>query len=445
MQDGYRVSWYEPGATKPSRKWVKTEGEAELLKEEKSKAFALKDTGLRQVTTRLSQDHIPFVEDALRILEKHDYLNFAEPANAAQLVRAVEWFVENYRDRAEGMPTVEDFVALFLKAKLAKAEGTHRDYEKNLAAFLKAGYGKYRLDDVTTKMVSEFLAKSAVGPTTKSKYFGALRALFYFAMEKSEFVDPPWLEHNPVLDLHQKPKPSVPRRHRYTLAEVKDLIQVALYLRCAPIIILRLHTMLRAEEAERFIDGPTPPPRKRGRPPASAAYNPWAHIDLEQRQLSYHEADSEKDSRDITLYPVLIDWLKFFREHRIPLRLSKREVTARQLAVPAKFGAQFTNLIRHTAISFRATFCGSLLEAAVEADNSETVIKRHYFRKVSPEHAAAFHELTPDKFDLRLYMYPNFVWSKDELQALEKRYPGISTELRVARRHRNHGHDQFSR
>jgi len=433
VQDGFRVAWYELGAAKPSRQWVRTAAEAELLTAEKAKAFALKDTGLRQVTTRLRQDHIPFVEDALRILEKHDYLKVDEPATAAQLVKAVDWFVANYRDRAADMPTVEQFIPVFLKAKQAHAPATHHDYQKNLEAFVRAGYGGHRLDEITAKMIADFLAKVKVGPTTKAKYFGALRALFYFAMAKSEFVETPWLEHNPALDLHHPPKPSVPRRVRYTLPEVKDLIQVAIYVGAAPLILLRLFTMLRTEEAERFIRGPVAARRKPGRPRAGSAYSPWAHLDLEQKTLSYHEADGADHSRDITLYPALVDWLKFFQAQGIPLELTRREIAARRIAVPRKFGDDYANLVRHTAISFRATHCGSLLEAAVEADNSENIIKRHYFRKVSPQDAAEFHTLTPDKFDLRPYVDPNFPSPADRKE-LEKRYKGIGAWLRKRRR-----------
>ncbi len=441
VQEGYRVEWYEGG--KRRRKKFPTLESAQLFYEEKRRNFALQNTKLNLVPTRLTAEHIKFVEQALGILEKEDFLRVDDPSTTAALVKAVEWFVANYRDPVAGMPTVKAFIAVFLEAKKSKADGTYRDYKKNLAAFLKAGYGDHRIDMVTTAMIAKFLKDCGVGPTTKAKYFGALRALFYFAMQKSEFVETPWLDHNPALDLHQRPTPSVPRRHRYTLAEVKDLIQVSIYLRCAPLVVLRLFTMLRTEEAERFIKGPPPPPKKPGRPRAAAAYNPWAYIDLEQKTLAYHESDSAKDSRDITLYPVVIAWLKFFREHRIPLQILKREVDARRIAVPTKFGADYTNLIRHTAISFRATYCDSLLETAVEADNSEKVIKRHYFRKVSKPDAEEAHALTPNKFDLRPYLDPHFVPNEVERRELEKRFPGISSEIKISRRNRTRGQEQF--
>lgn len=180
VQDGFRVVWYEGDERK--REKVATEEEAELLCAGKAKAYAFVDTGLRQVTTRLTQGHMVHVELALRRLHEHQYLNFDVPEEADQLVRAVDWFIRNYRAPVENMPTVKSFVPLFLKAK----------------------------------------------------YFGAIRALLYFASSKSEFVETPWISHNPAVDMPHPPKPSVPRRQRYTLDEVRRLIQVSVYLRCAP-------------------------------------------------------------------------------------------------------------------------------------------------------------------------------------------------------------------
>lgn len=210
---------------------VATAEEAELLRAEKAKAYAFVDTGLRPVTTRLTQGNMVHVELALHRLHEQQYLNFDVPAEADQLVRAVDWFIKNYRAPVENMPTVKSFVPLFLKAKEAMAPATHQDYKKNLEKFAEPPYGDLRLDQITTKHVADFIESKKVGRTTKAKYFGAIRALLYFASSKSEFVETPWISHNPAVDMLHPPKPSVPRRQRYTLDEVRRLIQVSIYLR----------------------------------------------------------------------------------------------------------------------------------------------------------------------------------------------------------------------
>lgn len=460
VQDGFRVSWYEDGAQKPSRKWVKTEPEAILLTENKRTAFALKSTGLRLVTTQLQQGHIRHVEDALHILENHSFLNFHQPEEASALVKAVEWFVAHYVPEREDMPTVSSLMELFFISRKRLAPQTLQDYRKNMGIFAKATFleshekgrtwgapdnaemaakqtkvGDMRIDLITGKHVTEFLDSRPGGKTTKAKYFGAIRALFYFAIEESDEIPLPFLSKNPALLVRRPPRATTPKRHRYTLQEVRDLIQVSIYLRCAPLVVLRLYTMLRAVEADRLINGPATTPRKGpGRPQKN---DPWQSIDLHKEQkegdrkgmLEYHETNEEDPAnRDITLYPSTVTWLTYFKEHKIPFSANRQEEYARRVAVPRKFGPEYPNVIRHTAISFRACYCQSLLETASEADNTETIIKKHYFRKVSEPDAEAFYQLTPDKFDLRPFTEQKFP-SERQLAELKLTYPGIEKYL----------------
>ncbi len=437
---GWRVDWYN-AVGKRERPFfnLTQENEANLFLEKKRREFALADTGLNLVATKLTDVHLRYVEQALALLEEKEFLQISRPDTTKELVELVRWLVDNYDKRPDEMMTVAQLIALFLTAKKVKAPATQVDYAKNLNIFARTPcdrdlhpgkkYGDLRVDEVTTKDVAAFLQSRVINKTTESKYYGALRALFYFAARTSEYLEVPLLTDNPVLGILHPAKPTDPKRHRYTVDEIKRLMQVSIYLRCAPLVIVRLFTMLRQCEASRLIAGPKPT-GGRGRP---VKYDPWEKFELKRKapKLPYHEADeTDSAARDITLYTALVAWIEVFQRLGVPLHDTRREIDARRIAVPQKFDGEFTNLIRHTAISFRASICDSLLEVGTEADTTERIIKKHYLHKVEKPDAEEMYWLTPDKFDLRIYDDSKFP-SATELKALKKEYPGIGEFLRA--------------
>ena len=184
----------------------------------------------------------------------------------------------------------------FKKSRAHRDRRTREDYSSCLKTFVAAGYGHLRIDEVQSKHISEFLDSRPVGQTTKRKYFVALRAFFYLACSKTVFGQK-WLETNPVKEL-PSPAATTPRRVIYTLQEIKDLIQVSAVIGCVPIVILRLFTMLRADEATRFLS--TEEIVKVGDTERVRTRDPWDDIDLPNLVLRYHEPTDDRYSRDIS-------------------------------------------------------------------------------------------------------------------------------------------------
>lgn len=434
VQDGYRVHWYEADGRR--RTWVKTEKEAQDLVQAKEGAEVLTGAGYNQVATLLDPLQIRAAEKAFQLLHDGSYLDLKDPSTAKALVESTQWFLSNYRPPTEA-PTIADFSTLFFKSRSHRDKRTQDDYRSNLKLFI-AAFGAVRIDSITSAQISEFLHARPLSNTTKRKLWSILRAFFNVACRKTEY-GPPWLVDNPVKEV-TPPVPVEPKRIIYTLPEVKDLIQVSIYIGCAPLVVFRLFTMLRADEAKRFLSAPAvitsednenaARRKKKRKTPAKVGLEAYrTKIQWETRLIDYQEPTNSTYTRKIKLLPVLEQWLRLFEERKIPLINSRLEEEARRIAVPGKFGKGYDNLIRHTAISNYVNCFGSLADAAYAAGTSERIIKKHYHEFVTAADAEAYYNLTPEKFDLSL-LYPGTRYRTNELLRQHvAQYPGLQDYL----------------
>lgn len=99
-----------------------------------------------------------------------------------------------------------------------------------------------------------------------------------------------------------------------------------------------------------------------------------------------------KDVRQITLQPNLKAWLRAYPLEKYPILPSNAfdEVTA----VRQKF-ALGHDVLRHTFISMHVGQFRSMSDTALQAGNSESMIKKHYLNLVAPDDAKAFWEIYP--------------------------------------------------
>lgn len=90
--------------------------------------------------------------------------------------------------------------------------------------------------------------------------------------------------------------------------------------------------------------------------------------------------------------PNLSEWLARFPLERFPVvpKNARRMIQH----VREKFGLT-DDVLRHTFISMHVARFKSLGEAALEAGNSEAMIRKHYLNLVSEQDAAAFWDLSP--------------------------------------------------
>lgn len=385
----YRVAWYENGKRHRQNFATQEEAEKQVAAEKKKLIEGQHDLGTQ--VTSLSKAQIIAAESAFRSLQTADYFDPKEPASAGSLVRAVEWFVENYSEQAIELPTVRSAVDKFLATRKTASPRTLKSHKGYLDSFCET-YGERLIAAITPLDISDFLDAAKVGDVAKLHRWDSLHALFEFCAGKKN-VEGTWIGRNPV---KQVPEPTYhPNKPQiYTVPEVRRLIEGSVAYGYAPNVVIRLFSMIRAEEM------------------AAMVFNHgslWPYVNLDTGWLELTKAevktrsDKKRGGRRIRISPTLKKWLLEFKKRGWDISENRtQDEKVRSHASPDKIGrgSGFTNLIRHTAISYRVTNEGSFSTVATEAGTSEVIIRASYFQRVSTKASAEFFRLTPDEFTL---------------------------------------------
>ncbi len=386
----YRVAWYEDD--KRQRRNFATQEEAEKYVDVQNTRLTEAQHNLVTRVTEMSFAQIKAAESAFRLLERKQYFDPKEPSSADSLVKAVEWFVESYPRQAQMLPTVGYAAGRFLvMRKRSSAIRTFKSHWGYLKAFC-ASYGKFLVAAITPADIANFIDRSDVGDVAKLHRWDTLHAFFEFCAGKKN-IRGAWIGLNPV---KQVPEPTYhPNKPQiYTLPEVKRLIEASIDHSYAPSVVVRLFSMVRTEEMMAMV-------HNRG--------SLWSYVNLETGWLTLTNAevktraDKKRGGRRIRISPTLRKWLFEFKKRNWDISDNRtQDEKVRSFANSEKLGrgSGFTNLIRHTAISYRVTRVGSFATVAEEAGTSEAIIRASYFDRVTPKAAVEFLQLTPDKFSL---------------------------------------------
>jgi len=290
------------------------------------------------------------------------------------------------------LPTVGYAAGRFIvMRKRSSAIRTFKSHWSYLKAFC-ASYGKFLVAAITPADIANFIDRSDVGNVAKLHRWDTLHAFFEFCAGKKN-IRGAWIGLNPVKQvpepLYNPKKPQV-----YTLPEIRRLIDGAILHNYAPSVVVRLFTMIRADEMADMV-------RFKG------SIWPYVNLDTGWIELTPDEvktrADKRRGGRRIRISPTLRKWLLVFKKQGQDISENRTfDEKARKHANPEKLGRDsgFNNLIRHSTISYRVAAEGSFAAVADEAGTSETIIRASYYDRVTAKAAAEFFRLTPDKFDL---------------------------------------------
>lgn len=331
---------------------------------------------VRTVHTRLNGSQLGEAESAFRRLDGQS-LSFA-----------VDWFLANYRPPTN--PTalslaVETFTAVHMPQVSFYVQ---RDYKRELAALLAAFPGR-EVHAVTTEDVHAYLTARNVGKKAWNNLRGLLHAFFEFC----RVAPRQWCADNPVRPLvKHKIARGIPEI--LTAAKVAELMayletypsgtrqtQQPGYL--VPYFALCVFAGIR----------PTLPKGEAWKigklPPAQLA----RAIDLPNGVIRISpDISKTRDLRQITIQPNLRAWLERYPPDRYPIAVPAMQNKA--MAVRIKFGLT-DDVLRHTFISMHVAKFKSLGAAALEAGNSESILRRHYLNLVTEAEAAVFWNILP--------------------------------------------------
>lgn len=333
------------------------------------------DGDIRAVNTRLPPERLAEAEACFRRLA------------GKPMTEAVEWYLKTYRAPLEEKP-LADAIAAFTAEHKGKGEEVHRDdVENKLDGFLRAHPGR-TVHWFETQHILAYLKGQGWGPKSQNNVRGILHHFFNYCAEDSRR----WTQQNPVKGV---PKLEVPRG-------LPEIIK--------PELTADLFAFLETYA------GKARSPQKpgclipyfalatfAGMRPSLPDGEIWKLgqiddlsrlIDQEMGVIRVTPDVAKTDSiRQIKIRPNLAAWLNRYPLDGYPIVVPGMRSLVTE--VRKKFGLS-NDVLRHTFISNHVAKWKSLGEAALEAGNSESVIRRHYLNLVSEAEAERFWGVAPE-------------------------------------------------
>jgi hypothetical protein len=335
-------------------------------------------THIRPINTRLTAEQVVDAEAALHRLA------------GRSLTQAVDWFLETYRppvspmDLAAASTAFQAARAPHLSAPMA------RDYKRVLADLCRDFPGR-QVHEITTEELQANVAARKVGPKSSNN----LRVLWHAFWNFCQAEPRRWCETNPAKHLPQfKVARGIPAI--LTAAKVAELMAyLETYAGGArskhkPGFLLPTFALCTFAGIRPSIPGGEL--HKLGLLPAAALAKV---IDLENGVIRIGPSIAKtRDLRQIKIQPALRAWLDRYPLKKYPILVPNLQNLASEVRV--KFGLPH-DIMRHTFISMHVAKFKSLGAAALEAGNSERIIRRHYLNMVSEAEAERFWGIRPAK------------------------------------------------
>jgi integrase len=119
------------------------------------------------------------------------------------------------------------------------------------------------------------------------------------------------------------------------------------------------------------------------------------HVQLDTGVIHIEpEVSKVRMKRNVAIQPNLAAWLQAYPLERCPIILPNLQ---KHRARIAKLFGLSHDVMRHTFISFFIAKYRSMGEAALQAGNSESIIRRHYLDLKTPDEADDFFNILPKK------------------------------------------------
>ncbi len=356
---------------------------------QKAEAFAdsvnigIKNSGRQRklVLTTLDEDHAHQAEEAFRVL-----------GETYTIADAVEFFLKHNRP-PDFTITVLDGLKLFLDGK--EIEGVRKPTTKKTEMILKAfalHAENPEVHAVTDQSVIGYLKslRSLDGVTpakrkTWNNHRAELASFFLWAGKKDLATNRPWTFNNPVADIaaHSQKRVAEQRPEIATTSpeRVKELFSYLMTYKEGRLVkwfALAYFAGIRPSTDEGEL--------------AKLSDREAELINLATgRILLPADLTKTKDSRPISISANLDAWLRAY--DGFPIMPTNFKNDAR--IIRKNFGLQ-NDETRHSFISYHVALHRSIGDTALQAGNSELMVKRHYLDHRSMVEGQAFFSLMPD-------------------------------------------------
>lgn len=343
------------------------------------------NSSLRSILTRLTEAQVAEAETAFAHL------------GGQSLAGAVAWYLANYKPPVSDMPLADVIrpdgeveksgaISAFLADRKPHVRPpAYRDYAHTLDAFAKAFPG-CTVDSVKSGDVSAYLAGRGVGKKRFNNLRGDLNAFFAFCVSKPR----QWTRENPVAEIS---------KFRIT----RGLPEILTPEKCAEVMAF-VETYKGGERSKAqpgclapyfalCLFGGLRPSVPHGEVWKLAQHNPEKLIDSALGVIRITpEISKVKSIRQVKIRPNLAAWLKRYPLEKFPLIPTNAQALITEVRKKFALG---DDVLRHTFISAHVAKWKSLGEAALEAGNSEAMIRKHYLNMLSEAQAEAFWGIVP--------------------------------------------------
>jgi integrase len=350
------------------RKNFKTRVEAGAEKDALDIKAAQSDTGIRSTATRLTDEQLHEAEAAFRRL--------------ADAPKSLEFYLDyslaNYR-APEREITVDDAVAVYLDTKKKEhangmlSECQLKDIRVRLEFLKKCFHGK-SLAVLSRETLAAHCQRGTPKPKTFNNRRGILFTFFKFAFCQD------WVAANPLEKV-----PHLRIAHRRGSAKTLNAEQSAALMRhveqidggaLVPFFALALFAGIRpcVRTGEIFKLKPE-------------------HVRLDTGVILIEpEVSKVRMKRNVTIPANLAAWLTAYPISRFPI--IPKNLQHQRARIAEKFGLSH-DIMRHTFISMHVAKYRSMGEAALQAGNSESIIRKHYLDLKTPAEAEQFFGILP--------------------------------------------------
>jgi integrase len=324
--------------------------------------------GVRAATTFLSNDQLREAETAFRRL-----------ADAAQpLSFYLDYALTNYRAPERARPLPEAVAAYLAGRKREHSQGllsiTQLDSIRRSLTILEQHFPSVTLDQLSPERLTAHCQRGLGCPKTANNRRGVLATFFKYALQQD------WIAANPMAKVpHHRISHRRGSAATLTAQEAEKLMRHVEQKEggaFVPIFALALFAGIRPclRTGEIF----------KLRPEQVRVDTGVIHIEPEVSKV--------RMKRNVTIQPNLAAWLTAYPLGQFPLVLPGLK---RERAVIAKAFGLSHDIMRHTFISMHVAKFRSMGEAALQAGNSESIIRKHYLDLKTPAEAEAFFSIMP--------------------------------------------------
>lgn len=366
----FRVSGYLCGQR--VRKNFDTRKEAEAERQVLMVKSLQGDTDMRTAPTRLSDEQLHDAETAFRLLGENPKLS---------LVGYLEFALANYREPEQQKPLAEAVEAYLETKRTAHAKELLsmrqlRSIENELEAFKKK-FPKGPVSQFTPAILLPYLERNDPSLKTYNNRRGILSTFFKYCFQKDWTVTNP-VEKTPHHRINHRRGSAVTITadkaaklmeyvEGYEDGKMVPYFAICLFAGIRPCVRFGEITKLQAES-----------------------------VKLETNVIHIEpEVSKVRMKRLVTIHPNLAAWLKAFPLDKFPI-IPKNAVNVHR-RICHKFGLSH-DVLRHTFISMFVAKFRSMGEAALQAGNSEAIIRKHYLDLKSKDEAEEFFGIMPKDY-----------------------------------------------